>query len=119
MLEDWAPSARYYDNGSGYFSVTFTAPHADADTVTLSILTRLVIDKVYYPVGTKGGTRDYSGNGWKFEKGNKTLTLENGDYSFGNNQKSNVLSSLKTGSLQLAACSPKSNKLWHCRKGCY
>ncbi len=82
LLEDWAPSARYYDNGSGYFSVTFTAPHADADTVTLSILTRLVIDKAGYPVGTKGGTRDYSGNGWKFEKGNKTLTLENGDYSF-------------------------------------
>lgn len=82
LLEDWAPSARYYDNGSGYFSVTFTAPHADADTVTLSMLTRLVIDKAGYPVGTEGGTQDYSGNGWKFEKGNKTLTLENGDYSF-------------------------------------
>ena len=82
LLEDWAPSAIYYDNGSGYFSVTFTAPHADADTVTLSILTRLVIDKAGYPVGTEGGTQDYSGNGWKFEKGNKTLTLENGDYSF-------------------------------------
>lgn len=82
LLEDWAPSARYYDNGSGYFSVTFTAPHADADTVTLSILTRLVIDKDGYPVGTKGGTQDYSGNGWRFEKSNKTLTLENGDYSF-------------------------------------
>lgn len=80
LLEDWAPSARYYDNGSGYFSVTFTAPHADADTVTLSILTRLVIDKDGYPVGTKGGTQDYSGNGWKFENG--TLTLESGDYSF-------------------------------------
>lgn len=80
LLEDWAPSARYYDNGSGYFSVTFTAPHADADTVTLSILTRLVIDENGYPVGTEGGTRDYSGNGWKFENG--TLTLESGDYSF-------------------------------------
>ena len=82
LLEDWAPSARYYDNGSGYFSVTFTAPHADADTVTLSILTRLVIDENGYPVGTKGGTQDYSGNGWKFEASNKKLTLENGDYSF-------------------------------------
>lgn len=82
LLEDWAPSARYYDNGSGYFSVTFTAPHADADTVTLSILTRLVIDKDGYPVGTKGGTQDYSGNGWRFEKSNKTLTLESGDYDF-------------------------------------
>lgn len=82
LLEDWAPSARYYDNGSGYFSVTFTAPHADADTVTLSILTRLVIDKAGYPVGTEGGTQDYSGNGWKFEKSNKTLTLESGSYDF-------------------------------------
>ena len=82
LLEDWAPSARYYDGGSGYFSVTFTAPHADADTVTLSILTRLVIDKAGYPVGTEGGTQDYSGNGWRFEKSNKTLTLESGDYDF-------------------------------------
>ena len=74
LLEDWAPSARYYDNGSGYFSVTFTAPPATAATVTLSMLTRLVIDKDGYPVGTKGGTQDYSGNGWKFENG--TLILE-------------------------------------------
>lgn len=82
LLEDWAPSARYYDDGRGYFSVTFTAPHADADTVTLSMLTRLVIDENGYPVGTEGGTQDYSGNGWKFEKGNSTLTLESGDYDF-------------------------------------
>lgn len=82
LLEDWAPSARYYDDGSSYFSVTFTAPHADANTVTLSMLTRLVIDIDGYPVGTKGGTQDYSGNGWRFEKSNKTLTLESGDYDF-------------------------------------
>ena len=74
LLEDWAPSARYHDDGSGNFSVTFTAPRATADTVTLSMLTRLVIDKAGYPVGTEGGTQDYSGNGWKFE--NDTLTLE-------------------------------------------
>ena len=80
LLEDWAPSARYYDNGSGYFSVTFTAPPATAATVTLSMLTRLVIDENGYPVGTKGGTQDYSGNGWKFENG--TLTLTNGRYDF-------------------------------------
>ena len=80
LLEDWAPSARYYDNGSGYFSVTFTAPHADAETVTLSKLTRLVIDENGYPVGTEGGTQNYSGNGWKFENG--TLTLESGRYDF-------------------------------------
>lgn len=84
LLEDWAPSAsvRYSDDGRGYFSVTFTAPPAKADTVTLSKLTRLVIDKDGYPVGTKGGTQDYSGNGWKFEKNNKTLTLESGSYDF-------------------------------------
>lgn len=82
LLEDWAPSARYYDDGSSYFSVTFTAPHADANTVTLSKLTRLVIDENGYPVGTEGGTQDYSGNGWRFEKSNKTLTLESGDYDF-------------------------------------
>ena len=82
LLEDWAPSARYYDDGMGSFSVTFTAPPATANTVTLSMLTRLVIDKDGYPVGTKGGTQDYSGNGWRFEKSNKTLTLESGDYSF-------------------------------------
>lgn len=75
LLEDWAPSARYYDDGSGYFSVTFTAPHADADTVTLSMLTQLVIDENGYPVGTKGGTQDYSGNGWSYNHTDKTLTL--------------------------------------------
>ena len=82
LLEDWAPSAsvRYYDDGRGYFSITFTAPPATAYTVTLSMLTRLVIDKDGYPVGTEGGTQDYSGNGWKFENG--TLTLESGSYDF-------------------------------------
>lgn len=75
LLEDWAPSARYYDDGSGYFSVTFTAPHADANTVTLSMLTRLVIDKAGYPVGTEGGTQNYSGNGWSYNHTDKTLTL--------------------------------------------
>lgn len=81
LLKDWAPSARYHYN-SDHVYVTFTAPPANAATVTLSKLTRLVIDENGYPVGTKGGTRDYSGNGWKFEKSTKTLTLESGDYSF-------------------------------------
>lgn len=80
LFEDWAPSARYYDDGSGNFSVTFTAPPATANTVTLSKLTRLVIDENGYPVGTEGGTQNYSGNGWKFENG--TLTLESGSYDF-------------------------------------
>ena len=97
LLEDWAPSARYYDNGSGYFSVTFTAPPADAGTVTLSKLTRLVIDIDGYPVGTKGGTQDYSGNGWRFEKSNKTLTLESGDYSFWEQSEVNCPVIIKDG----------------------
>lgn len=97
LLEDWAPSARYYDDGSGYFSVTFTAPHADANTVTLSMLTRLVIDIDGYPVGTEGGTQDYSGNGWRFEKSNKTLTLESGDYSFWEQSEVNCPVIIKDG----------------------
>lgn len=80
LLEDWAPNASHHDDGMGSFSVTFTAPPAKADTVTLSKLTRLVIDENGYPVGTEGGTQNYSGNGWKFENG--TLTLESGDYDF-------------------------------------
>lgn len=81
LLKDWAPSARYHYNADHVY-VTFTAPPANAGTVTLSKLTRLVIDKDGYPVGTEGGTRDYSGNGWKFEASNNTLTLESGDYDF-------------------------------------
>lgn len=79
LLEDWAPSARYSDKGDNVY-LTFTAPPATAATVTLSILTRLVIDENGYPVGTEGGTQNYSGNGWKFENG--TLTLESGNYDF-------------------------------------
>lgn len=81
LLEDWAPSARYSDKGDNVY-LTFTAPPATAATVTLSILTRLVIDKAGYPVGTKGGTQDYSGNGWNFDASNNTLTLTNGSYDF-------------------------------------
>lgn len=97
LLEDWAPNASHHDDGMGSFSVTFTAPPAKADTVTLSMLTRLVIDKDGYPVGTKGGTQDYSGNGWKFEKSNKTLTLESGDYSFGEQPEVNCPVIIKDG----------------------
>ena len=84
LLEDWAPSAsvRYYDDGRGYFSVTFTAPHANAATVTLSMLTRLVIDENGYPVGPMGSNKKYSGNGWNFDASNNTLTLESGRYDF-------------------------------------
>lgn len=79
LLTEWAGKVESSSDPEVLY-VTFTAPPADADTVTLSILTRLVIDKAGYPVGTEGGTQDYSGNGWKFENG--TLTLESGDYDF-------------------------------------
>lgn len=79
LLTEWAGKVESSSEPNVLY-VTFTAPPAKADTVTLSKLTRLVIDKDGYPVGTKGGTQGYSGNGWKFENG--TLTLESGDYDF-------------------------------------
>lgn len=79
LLTEWAGKVES-SSDPWVLYVTFTAPPADADTVTLSILTRLVIDENGYPVGTEGGTQDYSGNGWKFENG--TLTLESGSYDF-------------------------------------
>lgn len=81
LLTEWAGKVESSSNPDGLY-VTFTAPPAKANTVTLSILTRLVIDKDGYPVGTEGGTRDYSGDGWKFEASNKTLTLTSGSYDF-------------------------------------
>lgn len=84
LLKDWAPSANYSTDHapSDSFFVTFTAPSTGTDTVTLSMLTRLVIDENGYPVGTEGGTQDYSGNGWNFNASNNTLTLTNGSYDF-------------------------------------
>lgn len=84
LLKDWAPSASYSTDHapSDSFFVTFTAPSTGTDTVTLSMLTRLVIDENGYPVGPMGSNKKYSGNGWRFEKSNKTLTLESGRYDF-------------------------------------
>ena len=79
LLTEWAGKVESSSDFDRFY-VTFTAPPADVDTVTLSKLTRLVIDKAGYPVGTEGGTQNYSGNGWKFENG--TLTLESGNYDF-------------------------------------
>lgn len=79
LLTEWAGNIENF-NDAGEFHVTFTAPPAKANTVTLSKLTRLVIDENGYPVGTEGGTQNYSGNGWKFE--GDTLTLESGNYDF-------------------------------------
>lgn len=84
LLKDWAPSASYSTDHapSDSFFVTFTAPSTGTDTVTLSMLTRLVIDENGYPVGPMGSNKKYSGNGWKFEASNKMLTLTNGSYDF-------------------------------------
>lgn len=84
LLKDWAPSASYSTDHapSDSFFVTFTAPSTGTDTVTLSMLTRLVIDIDGYPVGPMGSNKKYSGNGWNFDASNNTLTLESGNYDF-------------------------------------
>lgn len=74
LLTEWAGKVESSSDPDGLY-VTFTAPSTDAETVTLSKLTRLVIDKDGYPVGTKGGTQGYSGNGWSYNHTDKTLTL--------------------------------------------
>lgn len=84
LLKDWAPSASYSTDHapSDSFFVTFTAPSTGTDTVTLSMLTRLVIDENGYPVGPMGSNKKYSGNGWNFDASNNTLTLTSGNYDF-------------------------------------
>lgn len=74
LLTEWAGKVESSSDPEVLY-VTFTAPPADAGTVTLSKLTRLVIDENGYPVGTKGGTQGYSGNGWSYNHTDKTLTL--------------------------------------------
>lgn len=74
LLTEWAGKVESSSEPNVLY-VTFTAPPAKADTVTLSKLTRLVIDENGYPVGTEGGTQNYSGNGWSYNHTDKTLTL--------------------------------------------
>ena len=76
LLSDWCGSDPKIEFDGHYaYNVTFTAPSPNGSTVTISPLTRLVIDENGYPVGTKGGTQDYSGNGWSYNHTDKTLTL--------------------------------------------
>lgn len=85
LLEDWAQTVEYPKKVWDTFSVTFTAPPADADTVTLSKLTRLVIDKDGFPVTAQdwnGNRANYTGDGWNFDASNNTLTLTNSRYAF-------------------------------------
>lgn len=99
LLKDWAPSANYSTDHapSDSFFVTFTAPSTGTDTVTLSMLTRLVIDENGYPVGPMGNNKKYSGNGWNFDASNNTLTLESGDYSFWEQSEVNCPVIIKDG----------------------
>lgn len=86
LLSDWCGSDPKieFDDHSAY-KVTFTAPSANGSTVTISPLTRLVIDKDGYPAKAQdrnGNRANYTGNGWNFDASNNTLTLESGDYDF-------------------------------------
>lgn len=72
-------------DGHSAYKVTFTAPPANGSTVTISPLTRLVIDKDGYPATAQdlnGNRANYTGNGWNFDASNNTLTLTSGDYDF-------------------------------------
>ena len=80
LLSDWCGSDLKieFKDISGVYEVTFTAPPANGVTeVTISPLTRLVIEKSGYPAVAQdrnGNRANYPGDGWKFE--NDTLTLE-------------------------------------------
>lgn len=86
LLSDWCGSNFKIEfDGFSAYEVTFTAPSANGSTVTISPLTRLVIDKDGYPATAqdRGGNRaNYTGNGWNFDASNNTLTLESGRYDF-------------------------------------
>lgn len=87
LLSDWCGSDLKieFDDIRGVYEVTFTAPPANGSTVTISPLTRLVIDKDGFPVTAQdwnGNRANYTGNGWNFDARNNTLTLESGNYDF-------------------------------------
>lgn len=86
LLSDWCESNPKIEFDGHYaYNVTFTAPPAKGSTVTISPLTRLVIDKDGYPATAQdwhGNRANYPGDGWKFDASNNTLTLESGDYDF-------------------------------------
>ena len=87
LLSDWCGSDLKieFDDIRGVYEVTFTAPPANGSTVTISPLTRLVIDKDGYPAVAQdrnGSRANYTGDGWNFDASNNTLTLESGNYDF-------------------------------------
>lgn len=79
LLSDWCGSDLKieFEDIRGVYEVTFIAPPANGSTVTISPLTRLVIDKDGYPAVAQdrdGNRANYTGDGWKFE--NDSLILE-------------------------------------------
>lgn len=89
LLSDWCGSdfkIEFDDIGFRAYEVTFTAPPANGVTeVTISPLTRLVIDKDGYPATAQnwdGNRASYTGNGWSYVSSNDTLTLSSGTYDF-------------------------------------
>lgn len=86
LLSDWCESNLKIEfDGHSAYKVTFTAPPANGSTVTISPLTRLVIDKDGYPAKAQdwnGNRANYTGDGWNFDASNNTLTLESGNYDF-------------------------------------
>lgn len=89
LLSDWCGSdfkIEFDDIGFRAYEVTFTAPPANGVTeVTISPLTRLVIDKDGYPATAQnwnGSRASYTGAGWSYDSSNDTLTLSSGTYDF-------------------------------------
>lgn len=86
LLSDWYVSdLKIKFDGMRAYNVTFTAPSANGSTVTISPLTRLVIDKDGYPATAQdwnGNRANYTGNGWNFDASNNTLTLTSDSYDF-------------------------------------
>ena len=87
LLSDWCGSnfKIEFEDIRGVYEVTFTAPPANGSTVTISPLTRLVIEKSGYPAVAQdrdGNRANYTGDGWSYDSNNDTLTLSSGTYDF-------------------------------------
>lgn len=86
LLSDWCESNLKNEfDGNYVYNFTFTAPPANGSTVTISPLTRLVIDKDGYPAKAQdwnGNRANYTGDGWRYDSNNDTLTLSSGTYDF-------------------------------------
>ena len=87
LLSDWCGSDFKIEfDGNSVYNFTFTAPPANGVTeVTISPLTRLVIDKDGYPATAQdrnGSRASYTSDDWSYDSSNDTLTLSSGTYDF-------------------------------------